>query len=505
MDDKPDLAALLNQQMETRGFKAPRLADTVNKVFQRPNFIKRSTITNWLTGTSKTIRDWRQAAAIAAVLHLDEVEANQLLDAAGHPAVHRLWTQAREEDRPFLENWMDPTALEGIHAKLKQLQAEGKLREQKLDQIQTGITLIHDYLKQNAESVPSPPFAGYTIQSWHYQTKGGVTSVSVSADGEKVVAATLAKTVLGLDKSGQKKWEVAVGNQAWRVVMSADGQLVVVGTGSTRFWDMSERGLYCFTEKGSLQWHKDLDASVWGLSFSIDGSTIAAGTSNKKVVVLDNQGNKLWYHEVPGIGWYAWVWATALSANGQVVVAGAADRRLRLFNKTGQLIAQYQGRGDIFTVSVSVDGQVVAAADKVGYVYLLNDQGHLLWETFLDEYIWQVKLSDDGNHLLIGAGKKKHHIYSYDRGGSLVWKRFVGGNASCLDLSAGGQIVAAGTYEGGIHIFDGVGNVLHKAQSRNKIRDITISANGATVLAGSEDKAVYGFNLTINNKLAHSD
>jgi WD40 repeat protein len=122
-----------------------------------------------------------------------------------------------------------------------------------------------------------------------------------------------------------------------------------------------------------------------------------------------------------------------------------------------------------------------------------------LWENLLDEYIWQIKLSDDGNYLLIGAGRKKHHIYFYNRGGGLVWQRFVGGNASCLDLSAGGQLVAVGTYEGGIHIFDGVGNVLHKAQARKKIRDIAISANGTIVLAGSEDKTVYGFNLTINN------
>jgi WD40 repeat protein len=499
MDDKPDLAALLDQHMKAAGFKAPRLADTVNEVFQQPDFINRSTITNWLTGISKTVRDWRQVAAIASVLHLDEVKANQLLDAAGHPAIHRLWSQSKQEDRIFLEYWMDPTALEGIHAELKEIRVGGDVREQKLDQIQVGIALIHDYLKQNAESVPSPPFANYSIQSWQHKTKGGITSVAASADGEKVVAATLAKTVLGLNKYGQIRWEAPVGNQAWRVGMSANGNQIVVGTGSTRFWDMSERGLYCFTENGLLHWHKDLRASIWGLSFSIDGSTIAAGTSTKKVLVLDDQGNELWQHEVPGIGWYAWVWATALSADGRIVAAGAADSRVRLFNRTGQLFAEYQTRGDVFTVSVSVDGRVAAAADKKGYVYLLDNQGYLLWENLLDEYIWQIKLSDDGNYLLIGAGRKKHHIYFYNRGGGLVWQRFVGGNASCLDLSAGGQLVAVGTYEGGIHIFDGVGNVLHKAQARKKIRDIAISANGTIVLAGSEDKTVYGFNLTINN------
>ncbi|MEW5986915.1 MAG: PQQ-binding-like beta-propeller repeat protein [Chloroflexota bacterium] len=320
-----------------------------------------------------------------------------------------------------------------------------------------------------------------------------MTSVAVSADGRRVIAALLSKSVLCLDDRGDLWWRNPVGNQAWRLGLSDDGQTIVAGTGSTYPWDMRGRGLYCFDGSGALRWKAELSASVWGLSLAADGHTIAAGTTAKQLLLLDDQGNRLWQLDVPGLGWYAWVWSAALSANGQVVAAGAADKRIRILDRAGNLRANHLARADVFTVAVSADGSRVAAADSEGYVYLLDQNGHLLWQEQLEDGVWRVQLSQDGQRLLVGSSAKDVHLRVYDLNGRLVWRRFVGGTASCLGFSADGRRLAAGTNEGAIYVFDEGGDILHRAQAQKKVRDVALSADGRTVAAGAEDGLVYGF------------
>lgn len=345
----------------------------------------------------------------------------------------------------------------------------------------------------------------FSAQEWQYNARGGITSVAVSPDGKMIVAGTLNKSVLCLDKTGSLRWQGKVANQAWRIGLSDDGQAAVVGTGSTRFWDMRGRGIFCFSEDGSLRWHKDLTASVWGLALSADGGTVAVGTSNKQLLLFNGEGHRLWQQDVPGIGWYAWVWSTAVSADGQLVVAGAADKRMRLLERSGNLLAEHQTRGDVFSIAASADGKVVAAGDNQGYAYFLTGNGRLLWEEQLSDKVWQVQLNVDGSRLLVGAGEKEAHLRVYDTvAGRLLWRRFVGGSVSCLAFSAGGQRIAAGTYGGSIYIFDEVGNVVHTARAQQKIRDIALSESGETVIAGSEDGLVYGFHLPLTEEVKPS-
>jgi WD40 repeat protein len=333
------------------------------------------------------------------------------------------------------------------------------------------------------------------ITTWQYTAGTKVASVSVTEDGETIIAGTLGKTVIALDKGGRRLWQQPVRNQAWRNAVSADGKTIVVGTGSTRPWDLSGRGLVCFNNDESLRWQADLGASVWGLALSDDGKTVAAGTSNKQLILFDGAGNRLWHQDVPGLGPYAWVWSTALAANGQIVAAGAADKRLRVLERSGHMLAEYTLRGDVFAVATSADGEIIAAGDGAGYAYLLTKQGILLWEEQLADKVWAVVLSKDGTRLLIGAGEKEAHLRIYDQAGRLMWRRHVGGSVSSLATSENGQWVVTGTRQGGIFIFGQDGTVLQQSQAKKSVRDVAISAIGELIVAGSEDGQIYGFQL----------
>lgn len=332
------------------------------------------------------------------------------------------------------------------------------------------------------------------VEKWQYDAQNGVTAVSLSQDGTRVLAGTLGKTAVYLNSSGQLLWQRPVGNQAWRVGLSGDGETAVIGTGSTRFWDMKGRGLSCFNGDGTLRWQQDLEASIWGLAISVDGNTIAAGTSEKNLLLFDGQGHLLWRQVVPGLGWYAWVWSASLSADGQVIAAGAADKRIRVMQRSGERLTEHRTRADVFATAVSADGTVIGAGDSSGHVYCLDRKGHLLWEEGLADKVWSVALSANGQRLLVGAGEKEAHIRLYNQAGQFLWKRHVGGSVTNVGLSADGRRIVAGTRDGGIFIFD-EDRVLHQARAGKIVRDVAISANGEWVTAGSEDGVVYGFHL----------
>lgn len=333
-----------------------------------------------------------------------------------------------------------------------------------------------------------------SIQSWRYDAGSGVAAVSLSADGEKVLVGTLGKTAICLNSSGERLWQAQVGNQAWRAGLSGDGQTAVFGSGSTRFWDMKGRGLYCFAADSTLRWQQDLKASIWGLAVAADGRTVAAGTSAKQLLVFDEQGHLLWRQDIPGLGWYAWVWSASLSADGQIIAAGAADKRIRVWQRNGELLGQHRTRADVFATAVSANGRIISAGDSSGHIYCLDQNGNLLWEEALADKVWAVAGSADGQRLLVGAGEKEAHIRLYNQTGQLLWKRHVGGSVTNVGLSADGRRVVAGTREGGIFIFD-EDQVIHQERVNKIVRDVAISSAGEVVVAGSEDDLVYGFHL----------
>jgi len=356
-------------------------------------------------------------------------------------------------------------------------------------------TVVEPELPVSIFDEPSTMIDIPPVSSWSHQSDGGIASVDVSADGSRILAGTLGKRVVCFDKNSKVLWLAKVGNQAWRVALSADGQTAVVGTGSTRPWDMGGRGLYTFGGDGRLRWQQDLGASVWGLALAADGRTVAVGTDGHEAILLDGEGNFLWRRRMTGLGWWAWVWTVALSADGRTVVVGSANKSLLVLDRGGNLLGEHDAGADVHAVAVSANGQTVAAGSSDQQVYLLDGQGRLLWCEKLKDKVWAVALSADGQRLVVGAGEKEAHVRTFDRGGQSLWKRYVEGGVSRVAVSAGGKIVVVGTRAGHVHIFDGDGEPVYHYMASKIIRDVAVSTDARVAVAGSEDRQVYGFLL----------
>jgi hypothetical protein len=107
MKRKPELDELLGQYI----FEADIAGTTIiaklatNKLRPLNLKVSNSNIKNWLNGTARTVRDWRQVAAIANVLNLDDKKAKTLFHAAGHLTIEELRKKAKEEELFLLELW----------------------------------------------------------------------------------------------------------------------------------------------------------------------------------------------------------------------------------------------------------------------------------------------------------------------------------------------------------------------------------------------------------------
>lgn len=72
--------------------------------------LPKSTIVHWLSGHVDRPRDWQSLLRLLTVLHVDEKEASEVLQAAGHPALAALrHIAATEDEKALLEPWEGET------------------------------------------------------------------------------------------------------------------------------------------------------------------------------------------------------------------------------------------------------------------------------------------------------------------------------------------------------------------------------------------------------------
>lgn len=105
MDSTMTLADLLTKYMHDRGIGPSRLAEQVNRLARIDDLVSRRSIENWRDGMAKSVRDWHQLVAIAAVLGLDQSRADELLRSGGLPEIRSLRNQVSNGEQHFLSSW----------------------------------------------------------------------------------------------------------------------------------------------------------------------------------------------------------------------------------------------------------------------------------------------------------------------------------------------------------------------------------------------------------------
>jgi WD40 repeat protein len=218
------------------------------------------------------------------------------------------------------------------------------------------------------------------------------SGVAFSADGTKVVAASLDGTVRVWDVRSRQEIRRFNGGRAWQVAVSADGQRTALAggeynvpvtlemvvrlppfglrkvseTNTIKLWN-TQGG----TEVGTLGGHTDRVASI---AFSPDGRQVLSGSFDGTTRLWD-------VASAAEVGCFqrhtGWVTSVAFCPDGRRALAGCYDWSIRLWDLyTGQELHCFDGhRGAVTSLAVSPDGQSFLSGSFDGTMRLWDLDG----------------------------------------------------------------------------------------------------------------------------------
>jgi len=143
----------------------------------------------------------------------------------------------------------------------------------------------------------------------------------------------------------------------------------------------------------------------------------------------------------------------------------------------------------VTSVAVAQDGStIVACAGST--VYLLDQQGNVLWKTSAGSRVQDVGISPEGSYIGVAADK----LYFFNREGNLLWTVKTSFIYRSVALSSNGMYVATGCDNGAVYIFDRNKKELWDYDMGADGYDIAISENGRRIALGCDDQGVYLLN-----------
>ncbi|MDP2907015.1 MAG: PQQ-binding-like beta-propeller repeat protein [Nanoarchaeota archaeon] len=359
---------------------------------------------------------------------------------------------------------------------------------------------------------------------WTYNTgKDMVEGVALSKDGNYVAAVTNFYIYLFSKESKEPLWSFCkickvpefVNPNFAGIAISADGKYVAAD-----FQNM----LYFFSrENNKPLWTEETESSALGVDMSDDGSLIALGIANMngkgdKILLYNKEGDKLWEYRAQHADYTQTgnFYQPDITPDGNYIAVstGCPDRRAYMFSKEGNVIfrseqitydspvhkseisddgslAAYaiehmQGKDilELFSkegkklwgfsstedatsraVSISADGNYIAAGTSAGRVYLFSkDSNKPLWKfSELNSQIGEVKLNADGSLLAAAGSSKKVYMFSRNNNKPL-WEYQANTWVTKLDFN--GEYVVGGT---GLREYLGEGNREEKEFKCEKI------------------------------------
>jgi WD40 repeat protein len=242
------------------------------------------------------------------------------------------------------------------------------------------------------------PETGHHIDTIEH-LPGGVRSISLSADGEHLLALCHERfdNVAVVWNVGQRRaisQQRDLGLTGWAGAISADGQQAIgaIGDGKLCRWDIPT-GLVHSTFEGH-------EAGVYCATFGPGDATLLSGASDSRAILWETRTAAV-LHDFRGHT--GAVMAVALSHDGRLAATGAYDCTARVWDtETGLVVNLLEGHGaPVMAVGFSGDGRYVISGSE--------DKTLILWDvvagTAIDRLFLDSKVSCIAavrNRLLVG-------------------------------------------------------------------------------------------------------
>ncbi|MCD4684852.1 MAG: PQQ-binding-like beta-propeller repeat protein, partial [Anaerolineae bacterium] len=341
---------------------------------------------------------------------------------------------------------------------------------------------------------PAPPKPGPIRELWHHRATTSVYVVAMTRDNRFIIAGTRGGDVLFFDMAGRLLWHGRVEGSVYRIVLAEDADCFVVGTidnaatrrgtpgtpgnnayvwhfngqllhtfetaGATRGVDITPDGscvavgsldkhLYVFDGEGEQVFKRELAGGVCDVALSHEGDHIFAAADGHMVCAFDRTGSERWQFEMPARPWAG----VQVAHETGVLFVGANDNRVYCLDFAGQEHWRFDTGGHVNALAITPDGRICAAGGKANAVFVLNEHGNVLREHRMQEDVYGLTLSPDGQYLLIGTNDRQIRMVDLDHD-RRVWQHETSGRVHAVAMTPSGRFFTAGTDGRSITVFN---------------------------------------------------
>ena len=229
-----------------------------------------------------------------------------------------------------------------------------------------------------------------------YEFLQKIRSLSISNDGNTLVAQTLEK-------------DVVIFNTRTAIAKINDEEvdsLVKISADGTRIIGISQTALHSYSKNGEITRTSDLTTfSLPHTMLLSSGGTSTVFNDGQAVrCVNTNEGKERWTGRVAG-----YVTTIAMTPSASTIIAGTETGNIAAFNANGNLSWSYAANPENLQASsitcsaVSDNGEMIAAGTADGRILFLNARGELTDSTPGKEYIRHIAVSADGSTIVAAS------------------------------------------------------------------------------------------------------
>jgi WD40 repeat protein len=205
-------------------------------------------------------------------------------------------------------------------------------------------------------------------------------------------------------------------------------------------------------------------------------------------VNAQTMSNLPWIHRIGGVV------HVSVSPDGQLIAAVSSETGAYAFAADGRQLwpARSPASGQGFkSVAISSDGRYLVAGQddeppvgRAGVYFYDAKTGNELWSNETNGLVWSVGISSDGKYVV--AGSADHHVYFFQRdSGDWLWTYEARLAITSVAISSDGRYIAAAGNDG-IYMFDRASErPIWNYSQYGKFYSVSISPDGQYVVGGS--------------------
>jgi len=279
-------------------------------------------------------------------------------------------------------------------------------------------------------------------------------------------------------------WEYEIRGSAYSVSISSNGEYIVAGSGRGSvylFQHSSSNPIRCYNTYDEID---DVDISA-------DGKYIVAGGDYRLYLFNASSDTPLWTYDAQ-----IYISKLIISGDGNYIAMTDIHDMLYVFHRSSSVPLWNETQTSINSIDISFDGSIIITCGDE--ITLFNSSTSTpLWTNNPTSFMYEASLSSDGRYACVCAEARLDlpTIYTFQTNNSHpIWNYTSAESIKVIDFSADGNYIITGGLWGTLHLFDrNSASPLFSYKTESRLIEVCISDNGDFFAVGANSDQIIFF------------